>query len=288
MGLSVDFATGRLIGCRVFPALVGPVVAMDVDTAEDLLARADSGAKVEAPAGYTESAVRDLVTTYQLMKRVIAAQPWIDATYSSAAAGGGRETVLNKRTGTYSYGSATRTAASRMVNALLTVYSNSAAAYCATQGLPVPIAWENRDRIDSSVLRRFGTQPLRNWLAQMQQAQIRASVRMNPPLTRAECALAVSHVNNRRKQQAPQKQKSRQATDFDAFVTHCASVKRASGEEAVVEGELLGDGLSVRLTEFNVQGRLSVTPADASRGRRVRARVRRVQTDSKTVLLDLL
>ena len=41
-------------------------------------------------------------------------------------------------------------------------------------GVDLPIAWENRDRQDSALVRRYATQPLRNWISQLQQKQLRA------------------------------------------------------------------------------------------------------------------
>jgi hypothetical protein len=74
---------------------------------------------------------------------------------------------LNKLTGKYLYGSAEKTPISQLVNALLTLYSNSSVMFCLKQGLNVPIAWENRDRTNPDLVRRFATQPLRNWLSQV-------------------------------------------------------------------------------------------------------------------------
>ena len=79
------------------------------------------------------------------------------------------------------------------------MYSNSTYEYVQAKGLNAPIAWENRDRADTSYIRRFGTQPLRNWLSQMQQRQIRAALKMEASLSREECAMIVSYHNARRK-----------------------------------------------------------------------------------------
>lgn len=38
VALSIDWETGHLIGSRVFPAIIGPVFALDIDTADEILA----------------------------------------------------------------------------------------------------------------------------------------------------------------------------------------------------------------------------------------------------------
>ena len=92
------------------------------------------------------------------------------------------------------------TGSSRIINTLLTLYSNSSFQFCQAKywlptimpsyctyaayfwpmtfnrDIPVPIAWENRDKLNSATPRRFATQPLRNWIAQLVRCNIWYSI----------------------------------------------------------------------------------------------------------------
>ncbi len=167
VALSVNFDTGRLIGYRIFPSILPPIIPMDIDRANEILSANAASIPLPYTLNYPLEAIKDVITTQQLIQRIILTNPWIDAHYSRVAGGSGRETVLNKLTGKYLYGSAEKTPISQLVNALLTLYSNSSVMFCLKQGLNVPIAWENRDRTNPDLVRRFATQPLRNWLSQV-------------------------------------------------------------------------------------------------------------------------
>jgi len=288
VGMSVEFETGRLLGCRLFPGLVGRATVISTESANEVLGMFDQSGEFTKMSGIPETATRDLILAHQLIGKVIEANPWVDEHYSKTVRGTGRKAVLDRVTGTYNYQSVDLSPAGRLVNALLTLYSNSTATYCSKQDLPLPVAWEHRDRVQSSLIRRFGTQPLRSWLSQIQQMQIRASLRMNNPLSRDDCALAVTHVNNQRQQQAPLKQQSQRQEDFEAFVNHCDSLRKTTGtddSELVFDGELINNNV-VRLIEFNVQGRVAGYLSDQTHkksnsnlpdlGNKVKVRVKRI------------
>lgn len=298
--LSVDFETGQVLGMRMFPSVIGPVTALGADRASDCLGAWDAGVSVPPLPGASQTVMEDLRLAHTLVQRIIQAQPWVDKQYSKAMGGGGRETRLDRRTGVYTYGSAARTPANRLVNTLLALYSNSSVTQCTAQGVPVPVAWENRDRTDTSRVQRFATQPLRSWLSQQQQMQVRAALGLGRALTKSECAIAVSHVNNYRQEQAPLKLLSRRQSDLEAFATHIEAVRLsglsgASGgsdngnSNPVLMGEVMGQGAVVRLAEFHVQGIVAGgLPANLERGQQVRVRVRSVALDSGNVILELV
>lgn len=179
----------------------GPVFPIDIETADEIIANVgvemekDGKSKSVRP-GYPDAVVNDLIYCQNLISKVIEKNPWVDLHFSSAKS---KEFRLNKRDGTYRQQMVEKTPGNRMINALLTLYSNSTCEFVQAKGLDVPIAWENRDRVDSNIIRRFGTQPLRNWLSQQQQKQIRAAMMMEIALSRKECAMTVSHHNAKRK-----------------------------------------------------------------------------------------
>lgn len=167
VGMSVEFETGRLLGCRLFPGLVGRATVISTELANEILGEFDQSGEFTATTGTPDKVARDLILAHQLIGKVIAANPWVDEHYSKTVRGAGRKAVVDRVTGVYSYQSVDLTPAGRLINALLTLYSNSTASYCSQQGLPLPVAWEHRDRVQSSLIRRFGTQPLRSWLSQV-------------------------------------------------------------------------------------------------------------------------
>jgi len=294
VALSVDADSGELYGYRVFPSVVGPVFTLDTETADELLAGVGtSGDGVASNRfGFPDAVVRDLVAARRLMDKVIARNPWCDVHFSALST---RQFRLDKKTDTYQQTVADKTPANRMVNALLTLYSNSSCLYCAAKGVDVPIAWENRDRHDSALVRRFGTQPLRNWLSQLQQKQLRAALKMELPLSRRDCAMAVTHHNSKRRQSAGLVGLGREIMSFESFEAHCAQLLASSSgrggskssdednDALLFTAEGLGRGGAVRLRDFHVDG---VVPMTVEKGQRVRVRVKKILPETKTVMLD--
>jgi hypothetical protein len=287
VALSVDSISGVVLGFRIFPSVIGPVFAIDVDTADEIIEGVGikkgsaQGMEVSDRPGFPDAVVRDLLTVRRLMDKVIEKQPWVDVHFGSANF---RQFKLNKKTDTYQQSMTEKTPASRMVNSLLTLYSNSSCLYCASKGVDVPIAWENRDRVDSAMVRRFGTQPLRNWLSQLQQKQLRGALKMELPLSRKECAMAVTHHNNKRKQTSGLVMQGREYMTFESFESHCANLF-ASGESNIVfTAEGTGRGGVVRIKDFQVDGVVSTT---VERGEKVKVRVKKIIPETKTVILEL-
>jgi hypothetical protein len=284
VALSIDAEDGRLLGVRVFPSVVGPVFPVDIDTADEILDSVNSGDRDgwSFRLGYPEAVVRDLVTAQRLVQRVIERQPWVDKSFSA-----GQQTSfsLNKRTGRYKQTSLDKTAGNRMLNALLTLYSNSTVEFCAERGVSVPLAWENRDRVDGQLVRRFATQPLRNWLAQLQQQQLRAALKMELPLTRKDCAMAVAHHNSRRKQMSSLQNAGRDVVSFESLESHCAALLASGQDSVILNAEGQGRGGSVKLVDFKVMGTVM---ADVPRGAMVKVRVVKVRAETRTVILVLV
>jgi len=284
VALSIDSSSGALIGFRIFPALIGPVFSVDIDTADEIIESVASGDKDgwSFRLGYPDSVVRDLVQAQNLIEKVIAKQPWTDLHFST---GQQRRFSLNKRTGTYRQAMVDITPGNRMLNTLLTLYSNSSVRFCEEKGVNIPVAWENRDRVDTSLVRRFATQPLRNWLAQLQQKQLRAALKLELPLTRKDCAMAVAHHNDRRKQMAGIQQSGRDIMSFESLEAHCATVLASGQGQVVLNAEGLGRGGSVRLVDFKVIGTVM---ANVEKGKSIRVQVKKIVPETRTVSLELV
>jgi predicted transcriptional regulator len=87
----------------------------------------------------------------------------------------------------------------KIINSFLTLYSNCSYQSVADRELAVPITYENYDPLNRQLIRRFGTQPLRNYLSQLQQHQLRYGLRLeHQKLSNPECGTAV--VNYKQQQ----------------------------------------------------------------------------------------
>jgi hypothetical protein len=87
----------------------------------------------------------------------------------------------------------------KIINSFLTLYSNCSYRSVTDRQLAVPITYENYDPLDRQLIRRFGTQPLRNYLSQLQQHQLRYGLRLeHQKLLNQECGIAV--VNYKQQQ----------------------------------------------------------------------------------------
>ena len=286
VALSVDSESGKLIGFRVFPSIIGPVFPIDVVTADEILAGVGvsagaNGMEVSKRLGYSDAVVRDLRRTERLVSKVIEANPWVDVSFSALPK---IQFALNKRSGTFEQSDVDKTPANRMINALLTMYSNATYEYCNDANIPTPLAWEQRDKFEDHRARRHATQPLRNWLSQLQQRQVRAALRMDMPLTRKECALAVSHHNSRRKMSSSLTNRGRDVQSFESFEAHCASLQ-ATGSDVILTAEGLGENGIVLIRQFNLK---AILRASVSKGEQVRVRVKKVIPESRAIFLELV
>ena len=288
VALSIDFQTGLIYGFRIFPSVIGPIFAIDVNTADEIIAgvgydqNSQQGLEISTRSGYPDAVIRDLLTVRRLMDKVTEKQPWVDVHFGIANT---RSFKLNKKTDTYQQIQTEKTPANRMVNSLLTLYSNSSCIFCESKGIDVPIAWENRDRVDSGMVRRFGTQPLRNWISQLQQKQIRAALKMELPLSKKDCAMAVTHHNNKRKQTSGLVMKGLDYMTFESFQTHCSSLYLNGEIDLIFTAEGTGRGGIVRIKEFQVDGVVSST---VEKGKRIQVKVKKIIPESKSVILEIV
>lgn len=303
----IDFHTGDILATRVFPALIGPVIRVDVNTANELLA--GIGSEIDSKhhqvkskiAGLDDNVVRDLRQSHALVRRILRAFPFIDEAMTK------KRIVVRKydrRTGVVeenvrSYGaqsandfneSGEQDGAERIVNTLLSIYSNVTYQYVhKVHQMPVPIAFENRDKTRTDFIRRFASQPLRHWLAQQQQQQIRAALQMDAPLSREACALAVSHHKLKRSQLSELVGAGRTSAVavFDEFEAYCAQEQArldASGQRLVLQAEGTGRGGQVRVLPFNVP---AIVPAlTLGYGEKVEVHVKKLLASSRTVILE--
>lgn len=293
VAITIDASSGCLLGTRIFPSIIGPVNAIDVQTADEILAgvgvkdSASIGLEKSGVPGLTDAIIRDLLRTNRLVSRVITAQPWVDVHFSQSTA---KQISIDKRTGIYEQNAIDKTPANRLVNALLTMYSNTSFEFCASQGVNAPLAWESRDRVIPNHVRRFATQPLRNWLAQLQQKQVRAALSMEIPLSRKECAMAVAHHNSRRRQTSYLRSAAKGQALFESFEAHCARLEAYcrqadGGTQPILVAVGTGRAGVVRLKgEFN--GLEGTIDRSVSLGEEVRVVVKKVLPESRTVVLN--
>lgn len=285
VALSVDIETGKLLGFRVFPSVIGPVFAIDIETADEIIegVSTDLENKKSLRWGYPDNVINDLIQSQLIMSKVMEAQPWINDHFSKST---NKEYVFNKKAGIHERILIDKTPSNRMLNGMLSLYSNSTVMYCQSKNIDVPIAWENFDRSNNGIVRRFGTQPLRNWISQLQQKQLRSALKLELPLSRKECAMAVTHHNTRRKQTASFQGSDNQLIAYQSFEAHCSRIT-ATGElldSIMVEAVGLGKGGYVRIKGFSVNG---IVSSNVDSGEIIKARVKKLVPSSKIVMLEV-
>lgn len=286
--ISIDEDTGDLLGYRIFASTIGPVQAVEMSAADDIIDSAITRGEdsLSGLTGYAPAVTADLVRAQQLIVKVIERHSWVDASFDKSRY---RRFDLDKRTGEYRQSELDKSSYGvRMLNAMLTLYSNATCSFCESRDINVPIAWENRDRAQSSMVRRFATQPLRNWLAQLQQKQVRAALKLEVAAPRKECALAVAHVNNNKKQTTSMLTAGRAEMMYELLESHCATMLRGEGAEAVITAIGTGRGNQVKLVDFDVTAQLvreGKGRGDVQRGQKVEVRVLKVDPQAKHCLV---
>jgi hypothetical protein len=283
--ISVDDVTGKLIGFRVFPSIIGPVFAIDSDTADDIIQMNSNG--VEKRVGYPTPVIRDLVYIQQLISKVVETNPWIDQHFSKNNDNIVRNYYINKRTGVVNQDIVEKTPCNQLVNALLTLYSNATLEYVMDKNLAAPIIWENRDRVDTSLIRRFGTQPLRNWIAQLQQRQIRAALKLELPLQSSDCAIAVSYYKNKKNilNSISNNNNNKAQLAYESLESRLAAVKSHDSTASIIfDAEGVGKGGLVRLVEYPLTG--LVNNYSFAKGEKIKVAVKSINSSARSLVLD--
>ena len=285
VALSVDIDSGKLLGFRVFPSIIGPVFAIDIETADEIIdgVGTDLENKKSLRWGYPDNVINDLLQTHQLMRKVMESQPWINDHFSKST---NKEYIFNKKAGMHERILVDKTPCNRMLNGMLSLYSNATVMYCQNKNIDVPIAWENFDRSNNGIVRRFATQPLRNWISQLQQKQLRSALKLELPLSRKECAMSVTHHNTRRKQTASFQGTDNQLIAYQSFEAHCSRVTSTGAllDSITVDAVGLGKGGNVRIKGFSVNG---IVNSNVDSGEIVKARVKKLIPSSKVVMLEV-
>ena len=285
VAFSIDIESGKILGFRVFPSIIGPVFAIDIETADEIIdgVGTDLENKKSLRWGYPDTVINDLLQTQRIMSKVMDSQPWINNHFSKSS---NKEYIFNKKAGMHERILVDKTPCNIMLNGMLSLYSNATVMYCQKKDIDVPIAWENFDRSNNGIVRRFATQPLRNWIAQLQQKQLRSALKLELPLSRKDCAMAVTHHNTRRKQTASFQGSDNQLIAYQSFEAHCSRLA-ASGEpldSIVVDAVGLGKGGNVRIKGFSVNG---IVNCNIDSGEIIRARVKKLIPSSKIVMLEV-
>ena len=285
VAFSIDIDSGKILGFRVFPSIIGPVFAIDIETADEIIdgVGTDLENKKSLRWGYPDNVINDLLQTQHIMSKVMESQSWINDHFSKSS---NKEYVFNKKAGMHERILVDKTPCNRMLNGMLSLYSNATVMYCQKKDIDVPIAWENFDRSNNGIVRRFATQPLRNWIAQLQQKQLRSALKLELPLSRKDCAMAVTHHNTRRKQTASFQGSDNQLIAYQSFEAHCSKMTSSGSalDSIIVEAVGLGKGGNVRIKGFSING---IVNSNIDSGEIVRARVKKLLPSSKVVMLEI-
>ncbi|RYH21193.1 RNB domain-containing ribonuclease [archaeon] len=277
----IDYASGSVLDYRVFPSIIGPVVSFDIDQANTIIEAKSSGSKNQVWPVATE-AVKDLELLHDIGSRIVKNNPWLIANVKNRML---LDSRVSKKTGVMKIGFEESSPAHHIINACLSLYANATYHFCSSNNLPTPVAFVNRDTVNSSVVRRFAAHPLRNWISQQQQRQLRAALGIDSALSSKECAHAVMHHNSKKKQSSQILRKGKSQLEFDHFESYYMNWKRTiPSEEPEFEVVGMGRGGLVRVSQFGVNGILS---SSLQHGAKAMVRVRGWDSKHQQVLLDL-
>ena len=188
-----------------------------------------------------------------------------------------------------------------MVNALLSIYSNCSYHYVhQLKHLPAPITAEHRDFLDTRIPRRFGTQPLRNYLSQLQQLQIRYALTFEKKALKiADCASAVQSYNEQKQiyqrsaaSQVAYKNWQQFEKDYQEFLENSTKSEKGTKlgrmlkKEAFILGAVgIGKGGLVKVLPYEIQG---IATENVEENERVVVKVVKYHKDSMSLWVDVL
>lgn len=107
---------------------------------------------------------------------------------------------------------------------------------------------------------------------------------MELPLSKKECAMAVSYHNDKRKQSSAFEGKRRISMSFESFEAHCEQVLASGQQEVLVMAEGTGKGGRVRIKDYFIDGAVN---SNVEKGQQVKVAVRKIVPETKTVILEL-
>lgn len=308
VALRIDPQTGEILRYRVFPAIIGPVYPLETANANDILdgvgiteTTNEKGETVfkskKRFSNHPDSIINDLLYLNQLVEKMCQRDSWIDITAKKKS---NYQVRIDKKTNLIKYIESEHQGANRIVNTLLTLYSNSTYDYCIKNYISVPIAWENRDVINPNIPRRFATQPLRKWISLLQQQQLRSALKLELALPRDKCALAVSYHNNQRKQSSKIIHQNKGIADFEALERHYYQVEQLikqkqeqtsddneeeDDDTLLFEAEGIGKGGIVRIYPYNIN---AIADDTVEKGELVKVKIDKLNKQTKTVTVNVV
>lgn len=187
-----DPISGDVLQTRVFPSIIGPVHSINLEDVDEILT--DYRSEQEQDHADDQSQAQSMVSPAMRWSVPVEAMKALshirDAVkvlkendlslcriYRTKQGGEMKYNPTKQQFETQQRGSKE---GHEIIDTLLTLYSNTTYHLCREAYIPVPIVWENRDKGDttSSLMRRFATQPLRNFISFLQQIQLRAALHL--------------------------------------------------------------------------------------------------------------
>jgi hypothetical protein len=177
-------SSGQIMSYRVFESIIGPVQTVTLDEADRALhhlqqiknvdssgdSRSIHGGGAHLLPGYSKNLLRDLKYVHQFVQQNSDVSKWVG--YQAAAATATTDEQPHPHQSgdiLSSEDEMTSSASKGMLNKLLSLYSHHAYQFCVANGIHVPIVWSNRMSTSNSIIRRFATKPLRNWISLVRQ-----------------------------------------------------------------------------------------------------------------------
>jgi hypothetical protein len=181
-----DPDSGEVLQTRVFPSIIGPIHSINLEDVDQILADSrsshshanqdDVSSSASMKWGLPSQVIDTLSRIYKAVQLLKENELSLCRVYKVKQAEDMKYNRLKQQFETKLKGCKE---GYEIMDTLLTLYSNTTHTLCREAHIPVPIVWENRDKDDASIMRRFATQPLRNFISFLQQIQLRAALQLS-------------------------------------------------------------------------------------------------------------
>jgi hypothetical protein len=339
LALKVNYLSGEIYWNRyqIFPSIIGPITSIDIENANSMIldkigieeipsSLVYNGQRVvkyksQRPQVFSNSVVNDLLTVSNLVEKIVKREEWIEMDQKLSGSSGINvkkfETKVDPSTNLVRYIDSEHMGANRIVNTMLTIFSNRTYTHCyERRRIPVPIAYCNRNPRFTNLIRRFATSPLRNWIHFLQQQQLISSFyRLDnntqtetensskcfvqlpvQKLSRDQCVASVKHYNSQSALFTSIINHNKVQNDFNELDSHFQKILQfelsghfytENGKElGIIEAEGTGNGGLVKLKGFN--NLQAIAPVNIGEGEIVKVKVDDIDKIRKSIYVSLV
>jgi hypothetical protein len=328
LAVKVNYLSGEIYWNQyeVFSAIIGPVTAIDIENVNSMVLDKKGIQEIPSsmvyngqrlvkyksllPQVYSDRVVNDLLTAHNLVEKIVKKEGWMEMDQKEIVNSGINmkkfETKVDPSTNLVKYIDSEHIGANRIVNTLLTIFSNRTYHHCYYRNkVPVPIAYCNRSPRLLHIIRRFATSALRNWIHLLQQQQLLSSIyRLDnhtysesiQRLSRDQCVASVKHYNSQASLTSSIVNHNKVQQDFNELENHFQKILQLeltghfyseSGKElGVIEAEGIGKGGLVKLKGFN--NLQAIAPVNVGEGEIVKVKIDDIDKIRRSVYVSVV